>query len=216
MALKHILYICFFILAYLHGNNAQASCAAGSYSASAGSTECKLCTSGKYSTAIGAVTDICTSCTAGKYSTGIGAITDICISCSSGKYATQIGAGNCTSCSDGSFSVQVNSSDCESCEKTFVRHNNSCTCQPGKYFNYSQNPLKVNLERNCSGGICRCGGAPAISGYGCTYALDDQIDTFYESTNSYTQDQYIWIDFERILSGQKRIRSYVRSYIGSI
>jgi len=86
-------------------------CLAGKFSTMIGAASnlCSDCVAGKYSIIVGAAPDVCVSCIAGRFSTIIGADSDICVSCVAGKYSTLLGAASnvCTNCVGGKYSTTV-------------------------------------------------------------------------------------------------------------
>ena len=86
-------------------------CLAGKFSTMIGAASnlCSDCVAEKYSIIVGAAPDVCVSCIAGRFSTIIGADSDICVSCVAGKYSTLLGAASnvCTNCVGGKYSTTV-------------------------------------------------------------------------------------------------------------
>eukprot|EP00698_Gefionella_okellyi_P024597 TRINITY_DN8731_c0_g2_i1.p1 TRINITY_DN8731_c0_g2~~TRINITY_DN8731_c0_g2_i1.p1 ORF type:complete len:1006 (+),score=161.74 TRINITY_DN8731_c0_g2_i1:352-3018(+) len=91
-------------------------CAAGTYSATAGSTVCSSCPTGTYGAIAGAATlSACTACAAGSYSAATGASgAAVCASCQAGTYSTT-GMSSCSLCPSGTYSTMVGATSAASC-----------------------------------------------------------------------------------------------------
>ena len=75
------------------------------------STDCAICTTGKYKTNDGDA--LCTDCSAGKYGTAVGADSNICINCAAGYYSGNAGSTVCTICGGNNVMSLEGASSCE-------------------------------------------------------------------------------------------------------
>jgi len=127
-------------------------CVAGKFKVTRGISECSQCVTGKYSTAVGAVSDVCQMCPADSMSpvssvqssncvcnpgfTGPNGGT--CVKCVAGKYKIESGDAACTNCLTGQYSAAMGATSnvCENCptNSDALSGNNAktdCTCNPG-------------------------------------------------------------------------------------
>ena len=106
------------------------TCKPGKFKPTSGPQECTLCPQGKYSAAIGAVTeDTCLPCpknkttlTAGmqfvatcKCQAGFGPLGQDCGACTVGTYKSSIGDYDCDLCAAGTFSDRIGTKECSNC-----------------------------------------------------------------------------------------------------
>jgi len=127
-------------------------CVAGKYKIEPGDAACTNCLSGQYSTAIGAITNVCqncptnsdalsgsdakTDCTCDPGSTGADGV--VCVNCVPGTYKIQRGSATCTKCVSGQYSTAVGATSnvCQEClaDSNSPESSNQavdCTCNSG-------------------------------------------------------------------------------------
>lgn len=93
------------------------------------SQACLPCVAGKYSTALGAITEgVCQECERGAFSDSPGST--VCSSCPQGTYQGETGATQCTACPLNSYTTTATDSSIQQ-EFTDIAH---CRCQPGYWF----------------------------------------------------------------------------------
>ena len=147
-----------YICEYPSGATACEACSTGAYSTALGASSfssCVLCEAGKFSES-SASTD-CVFCSAGSFSS---TNASLCTICEVGKFSESSASTECISCSDGSFS-STNASVCTSCEDDSGMAAACVSCTPGKY-------KSAGLCDSCSAGfyssaegMLKCSSCPA-------------------------------------------------------
>ena len=128
------------------------ACVAGKYKSETGSAPCTNCVPGKYSAAVGAISDVCQSCPTNTNSIeASGEQSDCtcnmgytgndggpCETCIAGKYKSETGSAPCTNCVPGQYSAAVGaiSNVCQSCPTNTnsiegTDEQTDCTCNMG-------------------------------------------------------------------------------------
>lgn len=137
------------------------TCLAGKYGLRSGSSICKECEKGKYSSTIAAnSSSVCLSCAKGKYSETVGASSAaVCIHCGAGKFYGSANAGAhtatvCLDCKAGRYSAigAASEEECSLCPVgSFQFMNGSAGCSPcptGSYANVTGSRVCTSCPRN--------------------------------------------------------------------